>query len=541
MAIERWTPNPTLSPKEEKLLSRHKYKRKLFTFLRLHRDELFDQEFQQELESMYRDTEAGKEPHAPALMAMAMLLQGYEKLSDADAVEHTASDMRWRMVLDRMEQDEPAFSQGALVNFRWRMIKTDMDRRLLERTVQLSRKTKGFDPNKLPKTLRVAIDSAPLEGAGRVEDTINLLWHAARKIVEGMALMLQSDKETICRQAGIPLLLGSSAKAALDGDWSEPEHRAQALDQLVDELEALVIWLSLHHGGQMQDPLVKGYVQTLQQVIHQDLEPAPEPQNEGLQIREGVAKDRQISVEDPQMRHGRKSKSQLIDGYKRHILEDLDTKLILACAITPANRPEAEATPSLEQDLEAQGLNKVDELQVDQAYVNSSLAQKVREQQGRVICRPRVTNNGELFRKEDFELDLVGMTIRCPAGQVQPIQLGKKVTFDGDTCQGCGSRAQCTDAVAGRGRTVSIARDEREQQELRQRIKTKEGRAELRQRVDIEHGLAHVTYRQGDQARYIGVRKNLFDLRRASTITNLETIHRVIQRAEQVVPLRAAA
>jgi hypothetical protein len=45
-----------------------------------------------------------------------------------------------------------------------------MDRRLLERTVELARKTKAFDFKKLPKTLRVAIDSSPLEGAGRVED-----------------------------------------------------------------------------------------------------------------------------------------------------------------------------------------------------------------------------------------------------------------------------------------------------------------------------------------------------------------------------------
>src|SRR5580658_7033011 len=50
------------------------------------------------------------------------------------------------------------------------------------------------------------------------------------------------------------------------------------------------------------------------------------------------------------MRHGHKSKSQRIDGYKRHIVTDLESELILACALTPANRPEAEAVPSLEKD-----------------------------------------------------------------------------------------------------------------------------------------------------------------------------------------------
>jgi hypothetical protein len=48
----------------------------------------------------------------------------------------------------------------------------------------------------------------------------------------------------------------------------------------------------------------------------------------------------------------------------------------------------------------------------------------------------------------------------------------------------------------------------------------------LRQRVGVEHRLAHIAARQGARARYIGVRKNLFDLRRAATIQNLETIQR---------------
>jgi transposase len=40
---------------------------------------------------------------------------------------------------------------------------------------------------------------------------------------------------------------------------------------------------------------------------------------------QGVAKDRRISIEDAEMRHGRKSRSALIDGYKRHLLRDLDS------------------------------------------------------------------------------------------------------------------------------------------------------------------------------------------------------------------------
>jgi hypothetical protein len=67
-----------------------------------------------------------------------------------------------------------------LQEFRERLIAADLDRRVLERTVELAKATQAFDHRKLPKTLRVAIDSSPLEGAGRVEDTFNLLAHAAR-------------------------------------------------------------------------------------------------------------------------------------------------------------------------------------------------------------------------------------------------------------------------------------------------------------------------------------------------------------------------
>lgn len=61
-------------------------------------------------------------------------------------------------------------------------------------------------------------------------------------------------------------------------------------------------------------------------------------------------------------------------------------------------------------------------------------------------------------------------------------------------------------------RTVSNAPDEKRQQ--------------FRPRVRVEHRLARLVYRQGDRARYLGVRKNLFELLRASAIHNLETLHR---------------
>ena len=68
----------------------------------------------------------------------------------------------------------------------------------------------------MSNALRVAIDSRPLAGAGRVEDTINLLGHAASAIVRAVSKITDREPEDICRKAGIPLLLSSSIKAGLD-------------------------------------------------------------------------------------------------------------------------------------------------------------------------------------------------------------------------------------------------------------------------------------------------------------------------------------
>jgi hypothetical protein len=107
-------------------------------------------------------------------------------------------------------------------------------------------------------------------------------------------------------------------------------------------------------------------VQTLQQedalLAQPSLSIAQQVKDQDVQVDEkgkerlikGVAKNRRIRVEDGQMRHGRKSRSVLVDGYKRHVLHDLDTGLIRAVGLTPANAPEACVTKAISEDLKRQ-------------------------------------------------------------------------------------------------------------------------------------------------------------------------------------------
>ena len=87
---------------------------------------------------MYRDTGAGSEPKPPAFMCMVLLLQGYLQISDAEAGPQMAVDARWQMVLDCVGAEESPVSQATVQRFRERLVNANMDRRLLERTVELA-------------------------------------------------------------------------------------------------------------------------------------------------------------------------------------------------------------------------------------------------------------------------------------------------------------------------------------------------------------------------------------------------------------------
>ena len=526
MSIPRWTPRAETTKQEERRLKSLGKTRKLLVFLRMHRTRLFDEAFQAELASMYRDSGEGMEPVAPALLAMTLLLQGYEGLGDARAIERTWSDKGWQMVLD-LDGDEPAFGQGTLQAFRERLIAHDMDRRLLERTVELAKETSAFDWKKLPKTLRLAVDSRPLTGAGRVEDTFNLIAHAARKLLASAAALAGHEAASMAKKTGAPLLASGSIKAKLDIEWSDGGQKAVALGKLLEQVEALEEWVREHLPEQAERPPLSEHLATLKQLREQDLEPDPsDPSGQKKRIRDGVAEDRRISIEEPEMRHGRKSKSRTINGYKSHLGVDLDTELVLACAVTPANRPEAEALGPIAADVGRYAeRTQVAELHIDRGYLAAKQTHELAANDTEIVCKPWSPAAGPLFSKKDFLIDLRKKQITCPAGNTEPLELGTIVRFDASTCAACPLRPKCTEAAPDRGRTVSIAADEPLQQELRRKASTGAGRRRLRKRVTIEHRLAHLSRKQGHRARYRGVRKNLMDLRRHSSVLNLERIH----------------
>jgi hypothetical protein len=488
---------------------------KLFVFLRENRHEIFDESFQKELSEIYRESTLGRPPVPPARLALATILQAYTGVSDDEAMEAMVMDRRWQLVLESLGADEPPFSKWSLVNFRKRLIEHDLDRRLVERTVEVAKERGGFSDRRL----RAALDSSPLWGAGRVEDTYNLLGHALSKALGVVCGQQGRGLAEVATEAGAGMLAGSSLKAALDLDWDDPDQRAVALSRVLGALEAIEEYLQ--SGGLSESAEVSASIETARRVREQDVE---EDADGSPALRRCVARERLISVEDTEMRHGRKSRSTRFDGYKRHALKDLDTGLVRAVGITRANVPEATVTEGISRDLRSQG-TRLSELHIDRAYLSSELV-RGRTEDLEVYCKAWAVTNAGRYPKTAFELDFERGRIRCPAGVETDFEVGGVVRFPRKTCAACPLRERCTKSKSG-GRSVSIHPDERLLEELRDRQRTPEGRAKLRERVDVEHSLAHIGHWQGDRARYVGERKNLFDLRRSAVVHNLHVIARM--------------
>jgi hypothetical protein len=110
----------------------------------------------------------------------------------------------------------------------------------------------------------------------------------------------------------------------------QAEQRRRELQQLVEDAELALSELL----AQTDKPAASAARALLEQVARQDVEPDGKG---GVEIREGVAKDRVISTVDPEMRHGHKSSAGRWDGWKKHVSVEPQTELITAVEVSAAN------------------------------------------------------------------------------------------------------------------------------------------------------------------------------------------------------------
>jgi hypothetical protein len=142
------------------------------------------------------------------------------------------------------------------------------------------------------------------------------------------------------------------------------------------------------------------------------------------------------------MRHGRKSSSKRFNGFKSHIAMDIDTDLILACAVMPANRPEEEGVALLRDDL-AIPSHDIREVFIDRGYMASTDVRAMADAGRTVVCKPWAQPNGPLFPKSAFLIDVRRNVITCPNGKRRAFEPGTTIQFTPSDCRQCPKRSLC--------------------------------------------------------------------------------------------------
>jgi transposase len=476
----------------------------------------------------------GRPSVPPSQLALSLLLQQYEGVSDQEAIDRSAYDLRWCAVLAR-PAGTPLCAKSTLQLFRAHLILHDQVRQVFLASIEAARRA-----GRLKGSIRVAIDTKPVLCQGAVLDTINLLAAALLELARAQSLVNAQPLHAFLEATGLTRYANKSVKGSADIDWSDEQARQAFLGQIVADARLL---LGICSG---QDERVKQAASMLGALLLQDIEPPKpvSPQQSGtqepqtppastsqeaapMQVKQGTARGRIPSVTDPQARHGRKSSSKTFVGHKASVAVDIESGIIVAADILPGDAPDSTGALELVAQAEANAGVVVSETLADCAYGGGPTRQAFEAAQRTLIAKVgKETSANDHFPKSAFEIDTQARTATCPAGHT--VKAGKPeadggIPFHfGRHCKDCALRSLCTTSKTGRG--VTGLPHENQLRAARAYQQSKEGAAHLRQRVAIEHALARLARLGISQARYRGWVKTRYQLLMAATVANLRLI-----------------
>lgn len=470
----------------------------------------------------------------PSLLATALLLQTYERVSDEEAKAHADFDLRWKVALGIPLEERP-FAKSTLQLFRAQLILHEEVGAVFTKSLRFARQTGYLSKRKL----RVALDTSNILGRGAVKDTYNLLADGIVKLVRVLAGLDGRTPEAWAATTDLSRYVTSaSLKGEADIDWASAPARQEFLRDIVADadrlLERVRQTLSGYPADSAEHQQLSEAAQLLAQLLLQDIERTPA----GSCLKQTVSPDRVVSVHDPHMRHGRKSAMKRFDGHKAAVAVETESQLITAVAVLAGNAPDHDQALALVEQSEQTTQSPVEETIGDCAYGDGYTRQTFADAGRRLVAKVPDRPQTGYFAKEDFQIDLLAMTCTCPADQVcaTVVPNGTRTDragtvwkvqafhFDPAICAVCPLRANCVKAGPGKSRTVTLHPQEQLLQEARA-LQTSPAFAPYRvARQAAEHRLARLMHLGVRQARYFGRGKTLFQVLMAATVANLTLV-----------------
>jgi hypothetical protein len=504
-----------------------------YGFLSCHRGELFrDGDF-----TMLYCLDNGRNSVPPSMLALALLLQAHDRVSDAEAKARADYDLRWKVALG-IEIDTRPFAKSTLQLFRAQLILHDRVRAIFERSLEYARETGYLKGRKI----KVALDTTPILGRGAVKDTHNLLADGIKKLIRTLAKSIERSKPKVwASEHGFGRYFGSSIKGQAEIDWDDEAARRAFLQGIVVDADRLLVMAretlaQVPQGSEQEKQIVAG-AELLAQLLCQDIE---RESDDGPSLKRGVPKDRVLSVHDPEIRYGHKSFRKRFEGHKLAIAVEPKSQLITAVEVLPGNAYDSDRALELVEQSERNSQMAVEETIGDCAFGDGETRERFEQARRRLVARVPKRSNRGLFPKQAFKIDLEAMACTCPAGQVTnrlvssgrgksrtgEYKKGQAFQFDGAICAACQLRASCTRARSGKGRMVSLHPQERLLQEARALQESPAFCEYQHMRQASEHRLARMVQLGVRQARYFGRTKTLFQALLAATVANFTLIAR---------------
>jgi Transposase DDE domain/Transposase domain (DUF772) len=483
----------------------------VYRFLARERPRLFPPEL---FADLFQPT--GRRSVPPSILAVVMVLQRLEGLSDREAADRFAFDVRWRYaagVADAVAGEETAsFAHTVLVDLRARLRRSEDPDRIFRVTTELARQVGLVG-------VRRVLDSAPLEDAVTTQDTVTMLRGAIRGLLRACPPLLAAKVRGLLQREDDYRAPGKPAC-----DWADRAAREALVDALVRD------GYRAHYAlrGEQLDPRVAEAAALLATVTGQDIE---ETADGRFRIFEGTAPDRVISTVDPQARHGHKTAAHGFDGYKAHIAADPDSEVICAAEVSAATSGDAVVAPTLLGDLTADGQGGGGPatgavVYGDSAYgTGAHLAWLEQHRLTPMVKTQLPTAPGGRFAKDQFLIDLQAGTVTCPARvtvAITPARSGGGRARFGPACSVCPLRQACTTSVAGR--VVAVHPQEATLAAARTRQRDPIWQADYRAtRPKVERKLAHLLRRRhgGRRARVRGLVRVTQDFKLLAAAVNL--------------------
>src|SRR5687767_15032050 len=178
----------------------------------------------------------GRPSVPPSLLAVALVLQTYDGVSDDEAKQRADYDLQWKVALG-VELDARPFAKSTLQEFRAQLIVHEEQAAIFQASLELAKRrgtfrTKGGEKRKL----KVALDTTNILGRGAVKDTYNLLGDGIVQVARVLAKLAGQPLAVWAEEAGYGRYVGeTSLKGTTEIDWGSPTERRRFLGQIVSD------------------------------------------------------------------------------------------------------------------------------------------------------------------------------------------------------------------------------------------------------------------------------------------------------------------